>query len=282
MPAKRSISQKLCLLALLLTLPGASAWAALDSELQPLAKDSPLAGQLGAVGMVVSGEGPHGRSVATGFLVSACHVLTAAHVLANPEEHVKIGTALRFFPEGGSPLPFFERAVWGRVVAAGEHFVMHDGPGHFDLQNIAEDWALIELERPVPGVEPFKLLFPGATVDDERTFAIVGYPAQAAGPGLHAQEHCPNRSNVHGNHDLPGVLFVDCAVRQGMSGGPLLLEGGTTPVAAGIVVQRFEMGERILTVAVPSSAFGEQINAAMRESDICAAGQPFVWPPRRR
>ena len=279
MPPNRRLHRKICLLGLLITLPGLLARAAQDSELQPLAGDSVLAGQLGALGMVIANEGGRGMSMGTGFLVSSCHVLTAAHVLTIPGEHVKLGATLRFFPEGGSKRPFFERAVLGHVVAAGADFVMTENPGLFDLPGIAQDWALIELEQSLPAVEPFKLLAPGLPIPGNSTFSIVGYPAQGHGERLQAQEHCANRSNVHGNQALPGLVLVDCAVRAGMSGGPLLIDGGNPPVAAGIIVERFEFGQKVLTMAVPSSAFAEQINTAMRNSDLCAVGHPFVFPP---
>lgn len=268
--------------ALLLALVQPNAWAALDEELLPLRQDSMLSGKLGAIGMVVAGNGARERSMATGFLVSPCHVLTAAHVLAQTGESAKIGTALRFLPEGVKKAAFFERAIWGQVVAASSGFIMKEGPGGFDLQTIQQDWALIELDRAIPNVEPFKLLFPGADLSASATFSVVGYPAGAAGQRLHVQEHCLNRSFFHGAKAFPGVVFADCAVRPGMSGGPLLIDSGIELVAAGIVVERFEIGGKVMAVAVPTHAFAEQINQVMRSSDICAVGLPFVWPPVAR
>jgi hypothetical protein len=65
-----------------------------------------------------------------------------------------------------------------------------------------------------------------------------------------------------------------------MSGGPLLLEGDDQPVAAGVIVKRVEFGQKVMTVAVGTRVFADAILAAMQDSEVCAAGSPFVWPHR--
>ncbi|MBI2278141.1 MAG: trypsin-like peptidase domain-containing protein [Dechloromonas sp.] len=268
------------LLAALALLPGRSALAAQDSELQPLAADSALAGKLGAVGIVVSGEPGSAISMATGFLISACHVLTAGHVLARTGQSARIGIPVKFIPKGESgraSLP----AVWGRVVAADPDFVMSEGPPGFDLQAIARDWGLIELDHPLAGVEPIKLVFPGSRLARDALFSIVGYPLGSRQIGLYAHEHCRNWAGHHGSAGLTNVVFADCAVRQGMSGGPLLVDDSETPLAAGIVVKRVVFSQKIMAVAVPSHVFAKKIEAAMRDSEVCAAGSPFALPSYR-
>ena len=282
-PGHRSLLKKIrpaaCwLLALLVFFPARIAVAALDNELQPLPPESVLTGRLGAVGMVIAGRG-ESLSMASGFLVSPCHVLTAAHVLARVGEKVQLGTSARFVPEGGKNAAIAERSVWGKVVAASPDFIMTATPGRFDMQTIAQDWGLIELDRPVADIAPIKLLFSGSKIASTARLAIVGYPAGAPGHLLHAHEHCRNWSSFHGAEELPGVVIADCAVRAGMSGGPMFLEGGLQPVAAGIVVERFEIGTKIMAVGVSIAAFADSIDAAMRASEVCAVGSPFVWPP---
>lgn len=265
------------LLAALALLPGCSARAAFDSELQPLAADSALSGKLGAVGMVVSGEPGSAISMATGFLISACHVLTAGHVLARTAKSAKIGMPVKYLPKGESGRASVP-AVWGRVVAADPDFVMSEGPPGFDLRAIAQDWGLVELDRPLTGVEPIKLVSPGSRVARDALFSIVGYPLGSRQSGLYADEHCRNWSGHHGAISLANVIFADCAVRQGMSGGPLLVDDSATPLAAGIVVKRVVISQKIMTVAVPSHVFAEKVMAAMRDSEVCAAGSPFALP----
>lgn len=270
-------TRRTLLLAALALLPWRYALAALDSELQPLAADSALTGKLGAVGMIVSGEPGSAISMATGFLISPCHVLTAGHVLARTGKSASIGIPVKFIPKGESGRASVP-AVWGRVVAADPDFVMSEGPPGFDLRAIAQDWGLVELDRPLTGVEPIKLLSPGSRVVRNALFSIVGYPLGSRQIGLYADEHCRNWSGHHGTTPPANVIFADCAVRQGMSGGPLLLDDSATPLAAGIVVKRVVFSQKIMTVAVPSHVFAEKIMAAMRDSEVCTAGSPFALP----
>jgi hypothetical protein len=58
----------------------------------------------------------------------------------------------------------------------------------------------------------------------------------------------------------------------------MLLDDETQAIAAGIVVERFTIGQKIMTIGVPVAAFAEKMEAAMRDSEICAVGAPFVWP----
>ncbi|AXS80305.1 serine protease [Dechloromonas sp. HYN0024] len=245
--------------------------SAQDDDLRRVEATSPLAGRLAAVGRVHAGHGA-GLSMATGFLVSTCHVLTAGHVLAKQGTHVQVGSEARFFPSGTA------LRVNGRVVAASQDFVMAVAPSGFDQQRIPNDWALIELDQPVSGIEPIHLLYPGASTASDTVYTVVGYPLGQVQQGLYAQEQCRNWSTAHGGLSLKGVLIADCAVRSGMSGGPVLLDDGAQMIAAGIVVERFTIGQKIMAIGVPVAAFAEQVEAAMRDSDICAAGAPFAWP----
>jgi V8-like Glu-specific endopeptidase len=249
----------------------------MDSDLRPLAEDSVHAGKLGAVGMIIAGNSGPALSIATGFLISPCHVLTAAHVLAPPGTRVKIGMPVQFLPKGQNSRALVQPA-WGRVVAADPDFIMTEAAPGFDLKAISRDWGLIELDRPLPELEPIKLIYPGSRIADNARFAIIGYPFGGRQISLHAQEHCSNWSS-HGSIDLTGVIIADCAVRQGMSGGPLLIEGHAAPLAAGIVVERVDISRKVMAVAVPTYVFAETILAVMRESDVCAAGAPFALPP---
>lgn len=256
------------------------ALSAQDDDLKLVEPGSPLAGRLTAVGRVFSGHGST-LSMASGFMVSSCHVLTAAHVLAKLGDHVHVGAEVRFFPgnmrsQANSSLP-----VMGRVVAASEDFVMEEAPSGFDQRRIPNDWALIELDHSISGIEPVRLLYPGAVPSSDNAYTVVGYPFGQVQQGLFAQEHCRNWSSSHGGLSLNGILIADCAVKAGMSGGPVLLDDENNVIAAGIAVERFAIGPKIMTIGVAVAAFAEKIEAAMRDSDICAVGAPFVWPATR-
>jgi hypothetical protein len=168
--------------------------------------------------------------------------------------------------------------VTGRVVAASQDFIMEAAPFGFDQKRIPNDWALIELDRAVSGIEPIRMLYPEAVIPADAGYTVVGYPLGQMRQGLFAQEHCRNWSSPHGGPALKGILIADCAVRSGMSGGPLLLDDESQVIAAGIVVERFTIGQKVMTVGVPVAAFAEKMTAAMRDSEICAVGAPFVWP----
>ena len=250
------------------------ALADLDSKRQPTFPAPLLVGRLGAVGTVSVGGQGQPVKLATGFLISPCHVLTAAHVLAQVGKSAQIGTAVRFVPSAGLASP-----LGGRVVATNPDFVMREVPVALDLNSKSQDWGLIELDHPVDGIKPLKLLYPGSPVPGKATFSIAGYPMTGQRPRLDVQEHCVNRSRFHGSMEVNGVVLLDCAVRPGMSGGPLLVDGNGDLVAAGIVVERFEVGQKVLGVAIPIKAFAETIEAQMRSSDICAVGSPFALSP---
>jgi hypothetical protein len=254
-----------------------AASSAQDDDLKMVEADSALAGRSAAVGKVFSGHGAT-LSMASGFLVSSCHVLTAGHVLAKAGEHVQLGAEVRFFPGGVRSQANTTLPVTGRVVAASQDFIMEAAPFGFDQRRIPNDWALIELDHAVSGIAPIRLLYPEAVIPVGAAYTIVGYPLGQVRQGLFAQEHCRNWSSAHGGVALKGVLIADCAVRSGMSGGPMLLDDENQAIAAGIVVERFTIGQKVMTIGVPVAAFAEKMEAAMRDSDICAVGAPFVWP----
>lgn len=270
-----------CAFGLLLALAASSAQ---DDDLKMVAAGSTLAGRLNAVGKVFSGQGAT-LSMASGFLVSSCHVLTAGHVLAKAGEHVQLGSEVRFFPGSMEAQPNMRLPVTGRVVAASQDFVMEAAPFGFDQRRIPNDWALIELDQAISGIEPIRLLFPETVPPADAEYTVVGYPLGQVRQGLFAQEHCRNWSSPHGGQALKGILIADCAVRSGMSGGPMLLDDENQVIAAGIVVERFTIGQKVMTIGVSVATFGEKMNAVMRDSEICAVGVPFVWPasaPHRR
>jgi V8-like Glu-specific endopeptidase len=254
-----------------------SAWSAQDSDLSLVDQNSALAMKFAAVGKIISGHGSS-FSMATGFMVSACHVLTAGHALAKAGEPVRIGSEIRFIPGGASTAARSNVPVNGRVVAASPDFIMQVTPAGFDQKRIPNDWALIELDNAIPNIEPIKLLYPQSTTPPALAYTVVGYPLGQTRPGLFIQEHCRSWSSAHGGSALEGILIADCAVQAGMSGGPILLDIENETVAAGIMVERFTINQKVMTIAVPTSAFAEKINSSMRESDVCAAGSPFVWP----
>jgi len=253
------------------------ALAAQDEDLKEVGSDTRLAGRLAGVGRVFSGTGAS-LSMATGFLVSSCHVLTAGHLLARVGEHVQLGAEVRFFVGSGRQHSASGWPAKGTVVAVSQNFTKQANPEGFDQQRIPNDWALIELDHTISEVEPISLLYQGAANSMETAYTVAGYTPGPRGLRLYAQEHCANLPSPHGGIELKGILIADCAVRAGMSGGPMLLDDGKQLIAAGIMVKRFTIGQKIMTVGVPVSEFAEQIGKVMRDSEVCAVGPLFVWP----
>ncbi len=277
--SRRALRPLLLTLALAASSP---APGAADGDLQPLAPDSPLARRLGALGEVIARDRQHVFSMGTGFLITACHVLTAAHVLGNSEADIKTGLRVGFVPSSSDPESrFFDREVFGSVVATGGRFLDESPGATFDVDRVARDWALIELDRPIADIEPLKLLYPPTLLSVEARLLSVGYPAMPHMSSLYADTHCTLVPGHQGPNLADKVLILDCAVRQGMSGGPLLIDGGDRPIAAGILVERFQVGDKVLAAAVPSRAFADQITPVLRNSSVCAAGQPFALPEAR-
>lgn len=280
-PLRRRLALALKSLLLLACLHSPAAPAASDADLQPLAPGSPLAGRLGAVGMVIVGEPERPRALGTGFLITPCHVLSAAHVLARGDAPATRNMAVRFLPSSGERAFALNRnQVHGRVTAFDPGYRAGAAGSLSDPANVARDWVLIELESPVAGVEPFRMLYPGARLAPDAPLHAVGYATSPAMTYLYAHENCRQRSATHGAQFAGRMLIADCAVRAGMSGGPLLSAGTDGQlISAGIVVERFQAGERVLAVAVPVEAFARQVAPVLRASNVCAAGQPFAAPP---
>ena len=280
-PFQIAVNIAACIVALLpLAIPVAGR-AASDADLAPLAANSPLAGRLGAVGMILAGSAERPRALGTGFLVTPCHVLTAAHVLARSGFPVETGMPARFVPSSGErAFALGRHAVEGRVVVAGTGFVAGGASATRDPAQVAGDWALLELEAPLAGVDPIHLLYPGASVGIDTPVSAIGYAASASMTYLYAHENCRRREDAHSGRFASQMLLADCAVRPGMSGGPLLLEGSDRSlIAAGVLAERIQMGQRVLAVAVPVPAFAATIAPLIRQSQRCAAGAPFAVPP---
>ena len=212
MPLKNNVNIRSLLVGLLYALFTQDSLAAQDDDLKKVETGTALAGRLAAVGQVFSGSGST-LSMASGFLVSPCHVLTAGHVLAKVGEHVQIGSDVRFVLSNAYAR--LSAPVTGMVVAASQNFTMQANPEGFDQQRIPNDWALIELVHTISDVEPIKLLYQGASNSAEIVFTVAGYPIGQRRQGIYAQERCAKWSSLHGGIDLKNILIADCAVRAG-------------------------------------------------------------------
>jgi hypothetical protein len=168
-----------------------------------------------------------------------------------------------------------DRSVRGEVVAAGDFSIVPGAKLQTGAHETRQDWALIELDRPINNIEPFKILYSGAALPSSVPISVVGYTLSSNLLSVNAHENCGIRRDFPGTELSSGMLVADCAVRSGMSGGPLLVDMHGQLVTVGIVSERIEVGSKVAAIAVSTRSFAEKIGPVMRSSQVCAVGQPF-------
>ncbi|MBI2255775.1 MAG: trypsin-like peptidase domain-containing protein [Proteobacteria bacterium] len=255
-----------------------------DRVTLPREKGTPM----GTVGMVLH-LGAAGSALGTGFLVSPCHVLTAAHVVSEPEG-ISADQVLLFFIGSGDLGPeYYEANSFAelspaRPVVWGESRDLHKG-STADRREAWQkagwdDWALLKLDKCL-GDEGYGYLKlqPMATTDFTRqgnTLPItsIGLPADHDNEKLTIDPAC----TLFGQIDSTGWQH-DCTSMPGNSGGPILAArpdaGEKWPRVMGItVISTSEHPEELkpmindpaapdylgnLPTAVPVSAFINKI-----------------------
>ncbi|WP_374653365.1 tetratricopeptide repeat protein [Dongia sp.] len=186
---------------------------------------------MGAVGMVLH-LGNNGAAIGTGFLVSPCHVLTAAHVVAEPEG-ISADQVMLFFAGSGEMGPEYKEARSFAALSPARPVVW--GESHdFDSGSTADrraawlkagwdDWALLKLDNCL-GDEGFGYLklLPVTTSQwvqngGGRPAVSVGLPADHDNDRLTVDPKC----TLLGQVDSTGWQH-DCTTLPGNSGGPIL------------------------------------------------------------
>lgn len=279
------IKSQLAILACVLFLGHEAAAKVADDRITlPREKGTPM----GAVGMVLH-VGAAGSALGTGFLVSPCHVLTAAHVISEPEG-ISADQMLLFFAGNGTLGPKYYNANSfadmspARPVVWGESHNLHKG-STADRREAWQkagwdDWALLKLDKCLgdQGYGYLKLL-PIKTSDftsdgTTRPVTLIGLPADHTNDKLTIDPSC----TLFGQVDSTGWQH-DCISMPGNSGGPMLAadanEGEKWPRVMGIaVISTSEHPEELkpmisdpdapdylsnLPTAVPVSAFIDKV-----------------------
>jgi tetratricopeptide (TPR) repeat protein len=284
------------LAALLLLAHTATAKIADDRVTLPREKGTPM----GAVGMVLH-LGADGSALGTGFLVSPCHVLTAAHVVSEPEG-ISADQVLLFFIGSGNLGPeYYEANSFAelspaRPVVWGESRQLHKG-STADRREAWQkagwdDWALLKLDKCL-GDEGYGYLslLPISTKDftregNTRPITSIGLPADHNNEKLTIDPAC----TLFGQVDSTGWQH-DCTSMPGNSGGPILAakpEGNEKwPRVMGItVISTSEHPEELkpmindpaapdylgnLPTAVPVSAFIDKIAPYLPKDPVVSA-----------
>lgn len=215
------------LLCFLLLGPAAAFAKVADDRIsEPRKVGSPM----GAIGMVLR-LGADGSALGTGFLVSPCHVLTAAHVVSEADG-INANQVLLFFAGTGELGPEYKEAhsfgdlsparplVWGES----HNFDSGSTADRRDAWHKAgwDDWALLKLDRCLGDEYSYLKLLPISTADfarngGARPVISAGLPADHNNDTLTVDPTC----TMLGQVDSTGWQH-DCTTMPGNSGGPIL------------------------------------------------------------
>ena len=176
-----------------------------DREIKSRAKGS----ELSPIGVV-----QFANFMATGTLISKCHVLTNVHAIAN--NHTKISASQQVkFSVGQARPKGFEKSVAGHPVKWGP-YVQSD-------RNIADDWMVIELNECVGNEFGWMEIEPTSTAEVQfkpNAVQFAGHtPSTYLGVGVALDPKCTIQDSYQ------GIWFHDCSEEGGSSGGPILKRG---------------------------------------------------------
>lgn len=203
-----------------------------------------------------------GVSFCTGALIAPDLVLTAAHCLFTPEGRRLADGDLTFSAGLRNGRAEAIRTVTRSFLPAG-----YTRPvGRADMASIAQDVALLRLDRPVAGTA-VRPLATGASPRALSAVALVSYGAdRATYPSI--EENCRILSRQR------TVQVLSCHVVSGSSGAPVLRVGADGPEIVGVVSGRSDVLGNEVTVAVAAEGLvADLLRVAM-------ASPPVRPPPR--
>lgn len=224
----------------------------------------------------------HHREVGAGgtaFLVSSCHIATAYHVAFIKGRDPRTGAVVIGRPRIGHTADFLVGAdprVASKFAAKTRATVVSFG--HFsrsDFQGMAGDWAILRLDDCL-GRRYGYLQYARPDRDSAMPageLVTIGFPrSRARQPGVTVESGCKARD--HG--PVAGLVGVDCAFENGMSGGPVLeRQGDGRWLVVGLIQQsmasvdgvlpKYSMAHRNQMIYV--TAFKRALDNALR-SDV--------------
>ncbi len=166
---------------------------------------------------------PATRSGGTAFLVGRCHVMTAFHVAFMRDFDAAAGEPGVDRAKAGHSAEFLigpDAKVAGRFAATTSARVVAFGRFRpADYRGMAGDWALLRLDRCLGEHYGFLALASAAGEPMPKgELMTAGFPhSRRHKPGITIEIGCKARD--HG--PVSGLVGVDCAFENGMSGGPV-------------------------------------------------------------
>jgi hypothetical protein len=161
----------------------------------------------------------------TAFLVSNCHIATAYHVAFITGRDSRTGQVELGSPRIGHTADFLigpDPQVASRFAARARATVVAFGRfSKSDFQGMAGDWAILKLDTCLGSRYGFlRYARPGQDSPmPSGALMTIGFPSsRAAQPGITVERGC--KAMDHG--PVAGLVGIDCAFENGMSGGPVL------------------------------------------------------------